>query len=237
MIIQPQLATAQYDGRLVRNARAYATRCLAVLTLLALLAACGAPPATKQAAAEPRVVKASEQSKPLRAITKPLPAAEAMPIAAPPATPAATATLAATATPAPAATPAAAATPARTAQILAIGTNGGEWEFDLSMLEIAAEKDVALTFSNSAKTTLHNWLLIDGDDYAAIEVSQAGAQAGQAADYIPDDARVIASTTGLIEGGQSQRITFAAPPAGTYVFLCTVPGHFELGMHGVLVVR
>jgi azurin len=120
---------------------------------------------------------------------------------------------------------------------VAIGTNGGEWQFDLSMLEIVAGKDVALTFSNGAKTTPHNWLLIDGDDYAAIEISQAGAQAGQAASYIPDDARVIASSAGLIQGNQSGTILFAAPPAGTYTYLCTVPGHFELGMRGVLVVQ
>jgi azurin len=236
MNIQPWLANTEREGRSAWNTRVRRTHCMAVLTLLtllALLAACGAAPAAEQAAAEPREAKAIGQSKPLRAITKPLPASEATPSAAPTTTPIASSTPASSAT----AVAAATVTPARNSQIVAIGTNGGEWQFDLSTLEIAAGKDVALTFSNGAKTTPHNWLLIDGDDYAAIEISHAGAQAGQAAGYIPDDARVVASSAGLIQGGQSETITFAAPPAGTYVYLCTVPGHFELGMRGVLVVQ
>jgi azurin len=187
--------------------------------LLGLLTACGAPLVAERAATEPRMVKAIAQSKPIRAITQPLPTAAAAPTAVPTATPAAT------------------ATPARPSQAVAIGTDGGEWKFDRSTLEIAVGKDVALTFNNGAKTTLHNWVLVGGDDYAAIEVNKAGELAGQAASYIPDDERIIASTAGLIKGGQSETITFAAPPAGTYVFLCSFPGHFEEGMRGVLVVR
>jgi len=206
---------AESKGRLAPSTQIGGARILVLLALLALLAACGTPLAAEQVPAEPRMAKAIAQSKPIRAITKPL----------------------STATPAPTATPAATATPARSVRTVSIGTNGGERQFDLATLEIAAGEDIALTFNNGAKTTLHNWLLIGGDDYAAIEVNKAGEQVGQAAGYIPDDARIIARTFGLVKGGQSQTVTFTAPPAGTYVYLCSFPGHFEEGMHGVLTVK
>jgi azurin len=217
---QPENAQ-HHDERPAFATQVSGARILALLALLALLTACGTPLAADQTATEPRMEKAITQSKPIRAITKPLPAATPGP----------------TATSAPTATPAATATPARALQPVSIGTNGGEWQFDLGTLEIAAGEDIALTFNNGAKTTLHNWLLISGDDYAAIEVNKAGEQAGQAAGYIPDDARIIARTFGLVKGGQSQTVTFTAPPAGTYVYLCSFPGHFEEGMRGVLTVK
>jgi azurin len=185
-------------------------RILGALALLPLLTACLTP-----VAAEQITIKAVARPRPLSATALP----------------------AATATPAPIATPAPTATSAPAVPAASIGTNGGEWEFDVSELEIAAGQDVALTFNNGARSTLHNWLLIDGDEYAAIEINQAGEQAGEQAGYIPDDARIIARTFGLVKGGHSQTVTFTAPPAGTYIYLCTFPGHFEVGMRGVLTVR
>jgi azurin len=143
-----------------------------------------------------------------------------------------------TVTPVPTTTPAPpTATPAPTGQPVSIGTNGGDWQFDTDALEVAAGKDIALTFHNSAKTTAHNWVLVSGGDDAAAAVNKAGELAGEAAAYIPDDARIIARTAGLVKGGQSETVTFTAPAAGTYTYLCTFPGHLELGMKGVLTVR
>jgi uncharacterized cupredoxin-like copper-binding protein len=212
---------AQREERPAVITRISAPRILALLALLTLLTACGTPLAAEQAANESRMLKAIVQSKPIRAISKPV----------------LTATPAPTVAPAPTATPAATATPARALQMVSIGTNGGEWEFDLDTLEIAAGEDVALTFNNRAKTTLHNWLLISGDDYSAIEVNKAGEQAGQGASYIPYDARIIAGTLGLVKGGQSQTVIVTAPAAGKYIYLCSFPGHYEEGMHGVLTVN
>lgn len=110
-------------------------------------------------------------------------------------------------------------------------------EFDTAGLEIAAGEAIVLTFHNGAKTTAHNWLLIKGGNDVALEVNKAGETAGEAAAYIPDDTRIIARTTELVKGGQSESVTFTAPAAGTYVYLCTFPGHFEPGMQGVLTVR
>ena len=45
------------------------------------------------------------------------------------------------------------------------------------------------------------------------------------------------SSVKLVNGGESGSASFAAPPAGTYTFLCTFPGHFVAGMKGTLTVK
>ncbi len=39
------------------------------------------------------------------------------------------------------------------------------------------------------------------------------------------------------DAGQSTKGTFTAPAAGTYQFICDVPGHAEQGMTGQLIVK
>jgi azurin len=207
---------AQRLDQPARTAQAAGARLLIVLALLALLTACLPP-----GAAEQTVVKAVARAKPISET----------------ATPAPTATLAPTSTPAPTATLAPTATPAPAGQPVSLGTNGGEWQFDLATLEFTAGENIVLTFHNGAKTTAHNWLLVSGGDDVATEVNAVGMASDEATGYIPDDSRIIARTAGLVKGGQSESVTFTAPAAGTYVYLCSFPGHFELGMKGVLTVR
>ena len=204
------------------TARRIGARILAALALLPLLAACATPGAAQQT-----VVKAVARAKPISEMPTATPATQIPPTAtpAPRIKPAPTATAAPTATPAPAGQP------------VSLGTNGGEWQFDTATLEITAGEAIVLTFHNGAKTTAHNWLLIKGDNAVATEVNKAGETTGVAAAYIPDDPRIIARTAGLVKGGQDERVTFTAPAAGTYIYLCTFPGHFDLGMTGVLTVK
>ena len=51
-------------------------------------------------------------------------------------------------------------------------------------------------------------------------------------EYIPEGDETYAYTKMI--GGESDTITFDAPEAGTYVFLCTFPGHYQV-MRGVIV--
>jgi azurin len=208
--------SAQRLHQPAHTARIVCTYLLAALGLLALLAACATPGAAQQT-----VVKAVAREKPISDTATPAPTAQPTP----------------TATPAPIATPAPTATPAPSGQPVSIGTKGGEWQFDTDTLEVAAGQDIVLTFHNNAKTTAHNWVLVSGGDDVATAVNTAGEQAGEAAGYISDDARIIARTTGLVKGGQTESVAFTAPAAGTYTYLCTFPGHLELGMKGVLTVK
>ena len=54
-------------------------------------------------------------------------------------------------------------------------------------------------------------------------------------DYIPAGTDFIAHT-GLIGGGESSSVTFDAPAAGTYDFLCSFPGHYGI-MRGKFIVE
>jgi azurin len=79
----------------------------------------------------------------------------------------------------------------------------------------------------------HNWVLVKSADLSA--VANAGAAAGFSNNYLePGDPRVIAATK-IVGGGQSASVTFAASKlvkGGSYVYLCTFPGHNAL-MRGI----
>ena len=133
-------------------------------------------------------------------------------------TPTATIAVALTATAAPAATGQPSGPVA-----LQIGVNGEALEFDTGGLSVPAGSNVVLTFSNSSVVNGHNWVLVTAgtkDDVAA-----AGTAAGPDSDWVPvGDDRVLASTK-LLDAGTTGDVEFTAPPAGTYQFVCTFPGH------------
>ena len=58
-----------------------------------------------------------------------------------------------------------------------------------------------------------------------------------AVDHIPagSEAQIVAHTK-MLGGGESDVITFTAPAAGEYEFLCSFPGHFAM-MKGKFIVK
>ncbi|MBI1222045.1 MAG: multicopper oxidase domain-containing protein [Bacteroidetes bacterium] len=111
--------------------------------------------------------------------------------------------------------------------------------FDKKSMEVPAGSHVKLTLKNVGKMPKesmgHNWTLLDqGVDMAKYAIAAVGAKDN---DYQPADmyADVIANTRTL-GPGEEQTIEFDAPPAGTYQFLCTFPGHYGT-MHGDFIVK
>jgi azurin len=82
----------------------------------------------------------------------------------------------------------------------------------------------------------HNFVALKAGVDAA-KFSQ-DAMTARDTDYVPAarKADVLASTT-LAGPGETVEVTFKAPAAGTYPYLCTFPGHFAAGMKGDLVVK
>ena len=83
----------------------------------------------------------------------------------------------------------------------------------------------------------HNWVLLKaGTDPIAFA---AAAVSEPANGYIP--ARMkdkIVAVIGLLGPNETGEVTFKAPDApGEYPFVCTFPGHGQIGMKGVLVVK
>lgn len=83
----------------------------------------------------------------------------------------------------------------------------------------------------------HNFVLLKaGVD--PVEFNKA-AFAARATDYVPTELRdqIIAATT-LAGPGETVEVTVKVPTQpGRYTYLCTFPGHFALGMRGVLIVK
>ncbi len=92
--------------------------------------------------------------------------------------------------------------------------------------------EVTLTFTNHASTSAHNWVLIQADSDKG-DVAAAEMRAGADNQYVlPGDPNVIASTD-VILPGETTRVQFTTPGAGTYV--CTIPAH-DRQMFGKLIV-
>jgi azurin len=62
----------------------------------------------------------------------------------------------------------------------------------------------------------------------------AGVKAGEAANYVPADANVLAATA-LAAPGETKTVVVELP-AGEYSFICTFPGHYML-MRGLVKVQ
>jgi len=83
----------------------------------------------------------------------------------------------------------------------------------------------------------HNWvLLVQGtnpEDFVA-----AGAEA-PTTDYVPAKFKdAIVAHTKLLGPNESDTVTFNAPTTpGRHIFLCSFPGHFQVGMKGVLIIE
>lgn len=83
----------------------------------------------------------------------------------------------------------------------------------------------------------HNFVLLKaGVD--AVEFNKASF-AARATDYVPTELRdQMIAATGLAGPGETVAVTVKVPTQpGRYTYLCTFPGHFALGMRGVLIVK
>ena len=105
---------------------------------------------------------------------------------------------------------------------LDIGVNGDLLEFDTTSFTATAGSEVVLTFSNGSTNNQHNWVLVQ--DGTKNEVATRGTANPTTGWLEPNDPNVIANTR-LLNAGTSGEVSFIAPPAGTYQFVCTFPGH------------
>ena len=117
---------------------------------------------------------------------------------------------------------------------LDIDVNGDALQFDLSDMSADAGSEVVVNFNNSSGVNSHNWVLVENGTKDAVATD--GTAAGPGGDWLPaDDSRVI-SNTKVLGPGQSETVTFTAPSAGTYQFVCTFPGH-NFTMFGDFIVN
>ncbi len=128
-----------------------------------------------------------------------------------------------------------AAAPVVEVNISANGNTMAEMSYDQKEIKVSKGSTVKLTFKNNSTDAAmpHNWVLVlDGTMEA---VATAGITAGKDKSYVPDSKDVLVHAT-LMGPGESTSITFPAPPAGKYQFVCTYPGHWST-MNGTFVVE
>lgn len=120
-------------------------------------------------------------------------------------------------------------------------TGNDAMKFSLTEIHATPGEALAVTLRNVGtmpKFSMgHNWVLL-------AEGVDVNAFAGDAAlavktDYVPAayKPRIIASTK-LLGPKESDTVVFNAPTKpGRYVFICSFPGHFQVGMKGELIVQ
>lgn len=111
-----------------------------------------------------------------------------------------------------------------------------QMKFDKKIIRVNSNQKVTLTLNHNgrfpASSMGHNFVLIKKDvDVNEYALRAAGARNSE---YIPEGDNEIAYTK-MLGGGESDTITFDAPEPGTYVFICSFPGHYQLMMGEFIV--
>jgi azurin len=139
------------------------------------------------------------------------------------------------------------ASPAAQGRVIEIvGTDaGGKYIFKPDVINakpgeqlLVRLKSVAGTMGKMPKMAMaHNFVLIKpGND--PLQFANAGVAGGFQASYIaPNQKDLVIAFTPLAGVDETVEVSFKAPAAGTYPFLCSFPGHVAGGMKGTMVVK
>jgi len=119
-------------------------------------------------------------------------------------------------------------------------TGNDQMKYDVTSFEVNAGQKVTVTMKNAGMVPKiamgHNFVLLKpGTNVMAF--AAAGAAHSNEGYIAPDQQDKIIAQTKLTGPGESDSVTFTAPAAGTYDYLCTFPGHAAAGMRGVMTVK
>lgn len=139
--------------------------------------------------------------------------------------------------------PAASALQGRLVEI--VGTDaGGKYLFKPDVINakpgealLVRLRSVVGTMGKMPKMAMaHNFVLLQsGID--PLQAANSGIPSGFAGSYLPTDKKTVIASTALAGVGETVEVSFKAPSAGTYPFICSFPGHVAGGMKGSLIVK
>ncbi len=121
-------------------------------------------------------------------------------------------------------------------------TGNDTMKFSVTEITATPGEKLTITLVNVGTTPKfsmgHNWVLVAaGIDVDAFLVASAEAVT---TDYVPRVAygdKILAATR-LLGPNERDTATFTAPTTpGRYEFICSFPGHYQVGMRGVLIVQ
>lgn len=120
-------------------------------------------------------------------------------------------------------------------------TGNDQMKFNITAISAKPGQKITLTLKNVGtmpKMSMgHNFVLLP-NELAPLKFLEA-SQTHMGNDYVaPELEDKIIAHTKLLGPGESDTITFAAPRTpGAYDYLCSFPGHYSIGMKGVLTVE
>lgn len=120
-------------------------------------------------------------------------------------------------------------------------TGNDQMQYNVKAFEVTEGQKVVLSFKHIGQLPAiamgHNVVILK----SGTVVPSFATKSAPAKDtgYIPQDEeskKAIVAHTKMLGGGESDEVTFTAPAAGEYPFICTFPGHFAI-MQGVMTVK
>lgn len=114
-------------------------------------------------------------------------------------------------------------------------------KFSITEIHAKPGEPLSVTLKNVGTTPKfsmgHNWILLKTG--TNLEAFTTEAMTAAATDYVPASQKEqIIAHTKLLGPKESDTATFNAPAApGRYPFLCSFPGHYQVGMKGELIVE
>ena len=113
-------------------------------------------------------------------------------------------------------------------------------KFNVTEIKAAPGERLSVTLVNVGSMPKfsmgHNWMLLTLD--VEIEKFLVAAAESPTTDYVPASMKdSILAATKLLGPKERDTVTFTAPTEpGRYEFICSFPGHYQVGMKGVLIV-
>jgi azurin len=120
-------------------------------------------------------------------------------------------------------------------------TGNDQMQYSTKAFEVTEGQKVVLTFKHIGQLPAiamgHNVVILQAG--TAVPAFATKCAPSKDTGYIPQDEeskKQMVAHTKMLGGGESDEITFTAPAAGDYPFICTFPGHFAI-MQGVMTVK
>ena len=120
-------------------------------------------------------------------------------------------------------------------------TGNDQMQYNIKAFEVTEGQKVGLSFKHIGQLPAiamgHNVVILKSG--TAVPAFATKCAPAKDTGYIPQDEeskKQMVAHTKMLGGGESEEITFTAPAAGDYPFICSFPGHFAI-MQGVMTVK
>lgn len=130
--------------------------------------------------------------------------------------------------------------PVATGRVIEI-TGNDTMKFSVTEIRAKPGETLSVTLTNVGtmpKFSMgHNWVLFK--DAKVVDAFVAEAATAPTTDYIPPARKAeIYAHTKLLGPKEKDTVTFQAPKQpGRYLFICSFPGHYQVGMKGELIIE